>query len=65
MSYMLVECDFNHTEVLHMYWTIFIVLNLLGAFYLPNIPFEFRIFWVWMLGVISLFYIGKYIRTVW
>lgn len=48
-----------------MYWTIFIVLNLLGAFYLPNIPFEFRIFWVWMLGVISLFYIGKFIKTVW
>jgi hypothetical protein len=48
-----------------MYWTIFIVLNLLGAFYLPNIPLEFRILWIWMLGVIGLFYIGEFIKTVW
>lgn len=63
MFYMLVECDFNHTEVT-MNFVLFLLGNFILLMLIPDLPLYIQLVWVWILLAIGIWKGNRYIKEI-
>lgn len=63
MFYMLVECDFNHTEVT-MNFVLFLLGNFILLMLIPDLPLYIQLIWLWILFGLGIWKGNQYIKEI-